>query len=222
MAQRWQQNYELYRKYLEATVNIYKSRKDIQMFSELLLSLGAIIIFGIFAIRPTLVTIAGLSKEINEKRRTIIQLDNKIESLVAAQTNYEQNKIAIDLLDFAIPTNSYPQVFLRQVEGVAQKDTVSLASVNINDIPIKGRTNQTVKNLKKSEEKTYNISSASVPITISAAGNYNSILAFTSDLENLRRLILPERVELFTREETGSNIVYINLNGRIIFREGQQ
>lgn len=221
MAERWQQNYRLYQKYLEATVNIYKSRRDIRMFTELLLTLTTIIVFSIFAIRPTLVTIAGLNKEIQQKKKTVAILDTKIDSLVTAQTIFEQNKISIELLNFAIPPGPYPQLFIRQLEGVAQKDNVILSSLNIDDVPIKGSTSQDVKRVKKDEEQTYDLTSSHMPVVISASGSYDSILSFIADVEKLRRIILPESTQIFTREETGADIIYTNMNGQLVFRNQQ-
>src|SRR3989344_2584626 len=92
MAVRWRQDSGVYRKYLQNIVVLYQSRQDIQIFTEMLLSLGTIIIFGLFAIKPTLVTIAELITEQRAKNETIAIMDQKINNLVEAQTLFETEK----------------------------------------------------------------------------------------------------------------------------------
>ena len=73
---------------------------------ELFLSIFTVIFFAVFAIRPTLLTIADLIKEIEDKEDLIVQLDRKIASLSSAETEYRKFYYQLGLLDEAIPKHS--------------------------------------------------------------------------------------------------------------------
>ena len=59
----------------------YEDREDIRVFIELLLTLVAVFVFSVFAIRPTLNTIGGLTQEISSKKETIDIMDKKIANI---------------------------------------------------------------------------------------------------------------------------------------------
>jgi hypothetical protein len=62
-ASQTQGNYELYRKYIESAFRQYQERQDLKTYTDLILTSLAIIIFSLFAIKPTAVTIIKLYKE---------------------------------------------------------------------------------------------------------------------------------------------------------------
>jgi hypothetical protein len=70
---------------------------------ELFLTVGTVVFFAIFAIRPTLVTMSNLIKELEEKRTLDAQLSEKIAGLSSAQTQYLLQQPRLALLDEAIP-----------------------------------------------------------------------------------------------------------------------
>ena len=85
MALGWKKDYLRYKSFFLNVLAIYKQRTDLHLFSEILLSLITILLFGIFAIRPTLLTIAQLVKDIRGKEATLALMDQKINSLNRAR-----------------------------------------------------------------------------------------------------------------------------------------
>src|SRR5688572_25729197 len=94
-----QENYQLYKRYIKNIALIYQRRKDVRVYIELLLSLSVIIIFSIFAIRPTVITIIDLNREIEDKELIVDRLDQKLVALDAATTTFNQNRRTIALAD---------------------------------------------------------------------------------------------------------------------------
>jgi len=64
---------------------------------ELFLSIAAILFFAVFAIRPTLLTMSDLIKEIEDKRKLDSQMEQKVAALSSAQESFlaVQDRIAV-------------------------------------------------------------------------------------------------------------------------------
>src|SRR3989304_278866 len=94
----WRGNYLRYKSYFLNVVGQYRERADIKAYIEILLSLATISIFAVFALRPTLLTIAELIKEIDTKKQTLIKMEDKIENLSSAHTLYDRERSRINIL----------------------------------------------------------------------------------------------------------------------------
>ena len=95
----WRNNYLRYKTYFLNVLGRYRERADVRVYLEILLSLTAISIFSVFALRPTLLTIAELIKEIESKKLTLTQMEEKINNLSQAQTLFDRERGKIVLLD---------------------------------------------------------------------------------------------------------------------------
>jgi len=77
MATGWKGQYFRYKGFFPKFISLYKQRRDLRAFLELILSLSVIIILSVFALKPTVLTIVSLYKEINSKRDTLALLNQK-------------------------------------------------------------------------------------------------------------------------------------------------
>jgi len=91
-ATNWREDYNRYQRLFWKNYNLFKEREDIRNYVELVLSLISIIIFAVFALRPTILTIIELNKEIKTKEETVKQMDTKIKNLQKAQKPYQSGK----------------------------------------------------------------------------------------------------------------------------------
>ena len=183
MALGWRSNYLRYKTYFLNVVGHYQKRDDLKMFMEFMLSLATIAIFGIFAIRPTLLTIAELLKEIEGKKQTVSIMNEKIENLNQAQALYEEVKPDIDLLKIAIPKKGEPENLVRQFEGVVSQNPVSILSLSLGQVNILGESAPigviTTNELPEGAE--------GLAFTISSSSDYPLLSSFVKSLEGLRR-----------------------------------
>src|SRR3989339_1008391 len=98
----YRKQYQEYRQYIDSIVE--KAKVPAARVS--LAVVGTIIFTGflaVFALRPTLITVAGLWKEINTEKEIIIGLDRKLKLLQTANKNYDQAGSRLYFLDRAIP-----------------------------------------------------------------------------------------------------------------------
>lgn len=186
MAPAWRNSYLRYKTYFLNISSQYSKREDVKAFIELLLSLATVSIFGIFALRPTLITIAQLYKEIESKKATVVQLDEKIKNLSLAQENYEAQKESIALLEIAVPNNPNPDSFIKQLEGIVGRNAVNVLSINLGQATLLGTPKQ-VSDLVATDTEPLPEGASGLSFTINASSAYPTIATFLTDLEALRR-----------------------------------
>lgn len=215
----WRKNYLRYKSYFLNVAGQYRERADIKVYLEILLSLATVTVFSVFALRPTLLTIAELIKEIEAKNKTLTILDSKIQDLSQAQSLSDQQRTNLSLLHIAIPQDPSPDIFARQIEILSQKHQTPITSFNLGKALILGDETpktptsqekpQDSKTISQVEELTFSLQTE-VNIT-----NFTSSSNLLSDLEQLRR---PVKIESFTfnsvenKNEREKNIIFV-VNG---------
>jgi len=205
----WQEEYELYRKYLHNITKFYSRDVHTKAYFELTLSLVAIIVFAVFAIKPTVVTIGEKYREMNDKQQIVAKLESKVDSLSKAQTLLEEQGEVIAQLDEAIPDQSSPEEYIIQVDGLTTVNSTTLDGMFIENTPLSG-----VGVLSDAEALTDNSvqtsSSLAVswfPFSLTVVGEYNNLKNYLTSLENLRRPIRLKSSGIETIEGVGLKLI---------------
>ncbi len=212
MALGWRGSYLRYRDYFLNIINVYKQKPDVKMFLEILLSVGTISLFAIFAIKPTIITIIDLVNQLQSREQTLSQMNRKIDNIQTARALFNANQTTIALVPEAVPTDPSPDVFARQIEGLSKKNSANLLGVSIGDITLIGKSSQTVR---QTDFAPLPEGAKEVSFSISLEGDYTSLIAFMTSLQNLRR---PVKVDVFnissSKTKTGSALVLL-ISGRV-------
>lgn len=220
MDQTWRRNYLRYKAYFLNLGDAYKNRVDLKAYLEIILSLMTITIFAVFALKPTLITIASLIKEIEAKKATLSQMDKKIGDVRLAKDLYEKNLTGINLLAAAVPDTAKPEVLLRQIEQTSVKNQASVARLTLNEALIKGARNEEeegkVEEVSPLPEKAEAIK-LSVSLTAPIAG-YQNLYSFMDEAENLRIPLKIDRI-LFSRtlNQAREIVIDLTLDARVPF-----
>ena len=144
------------------------------------LTILTICFFLLAAIRPTLITVAKLSREIKEKKEADKKLDEKIRSLVAAQNIYAKYSDKIFLLEKALPQeNEFPNL-VQLLENTAQFSQVEISSLAFSRIIFSGNLSRNTKDVSTSR---------SIEFSLVVKGEYLNLMKFLLSLENSMRLI---------------------------------
>lgn len=154
--------------------------KPIRSFGELTVTLLTISFFVYFAIKPTFIIIAGLNKELGEKKEISDKLRQKITSLVTAQQEFSLYQDRFYLIDQALPEIPDFSLLILSLEKEASAAGVAFQSFSISKI----ESSQSVKTSQKIPQSATSFFNFS----FSASGDYSSLKQFLSRLENLRRL----------------------------------
>lgn len=214
------ENYSVYKKYLQNIIILYKKRQDIQVFTELILSLSAIGFFSIFAIRPTLLTIGKLQTEIKGKEETITTMDQKIKDLIVAQDLFEREKNKIALLNQAVPNEPEPQIYVRQIEGLAKKAGVRIVNMNVDKVDLINQEPEPQTEITSqvvAKEIPYPQNAKDVRVSLSVTSDYNSLKSFLNELETTRRPILIDSFNFGIAEGEQDIELVLSITGRIPF-----
>ena len=161
-------------------------RLPIRSFSWLSFTILTVTFFALAAIKPTLVTIAQLTKEIKDKTEASQKLQQKINALVAAQKVYAKNINRLPLLDEVLPKkNEFPQIAVF-LEGLASSSGVELRSLDFEKV--------FAKKTISADNKDLNLSSTLLSISLGVAGEYPNLKEFLKGIETSRRVIKVESI----------------------------
>jgi len=207
MALTWQAEYHRYSHYFLDIGRLYK-KKQARVYTEIVLSLLTISFFLIFAIKPTLATIAGLMKTIQDQKLVSETLAEKINALRQAQNEY--NLITGDtyLVDEALPKDTQISLLVRQLEALARRSGITIETIRFDQVNLKGPPSPT-------KEKEL---SPSVNFSFAATGEYQNLKLFLTSLSSLRRITLVKSFA-FKSGKTEIQSLTLTLNGQAYFME---
>ncbi|HYD34939.1 MAG TPA: type 4a pilus biogenesis protein PilO [Vitreimonas sp.] len=183
----------LNRKQLTTALTQFYQRPVAQVSLELFLSIGAIIFFALFAIRPTLLTMSDLIKEINDKRELDQKLAQKYAALQSAQEEYLGLQSRLAVLDEAIPSQPNLVEVIKIVEKLASDRRLVIVNLSVSEIP--------PETPFVPQGDTLNRQNLALKVIVT--GDYPLIKAFLDDIKNSRRAFLVESIVFSTGEERG-------------------
>ncbi len=141
------------------------------------MTLFSLVVFGAFAIRPSLFTISRPNREVKKAREAKTFLDQKINDLSQAQVNYQLALKDLELVGKALPKEpSVPAIL----------ETLALAA---------GRNNITLNETEFGEIESSNLLK-NLPFTVTVTGSLTGIKKFITELENGTRQMNVERVKM--------------------------
>lgn len=208
MAANWRGDSTIYKKYITELVVLYNQRDDIKIFTELLLSLAAIFVFGIFAIRPTLVTIGGLNSEIAVKRETLSTMDQKITNIDIAQNLIDTQRARIALLNQAVPAIPDEFNFIRQIEGIAGRHQVTFVSFAIERIELFNK-----ETITPTEGPIVIPATEQLSFSVTVEGSYTNLSLFVADMDFTRRPISQISSVISSSDDPGNTNLTLTIVG---------
>jgi Tfp pilus assembly protein PilO len=193
MALGWRGSYLRYKSFFLNISELYKKRADFRAFIEIVLSISTIIIFLLFALKPTAITIVNLLQEIKQKKETLSALTQKEKNLRIAEALLTQYQTYLPDIDTAVPSVVSPDLLVKQIEGLATKDSVNIVGISVNQVTIVGTTPKTVSppGAKAAPENA-----SKMPFSVSIKGSYPDLMTFIKDFENLRVITKIDDLEI--------------------------
>ncbi|MFH1863880.1 MAG: hypothetical protein ABIJ85_03170 [bacterium] len=219
MAQNWKAGYSRYKSFFLNISDLYRKKRELQMFLEILLSLATVSFFGIFALRPTLLTISHLVVDIKSKRETVTVMDTKIKNLETAQQILDSETYRLSLLDSSVLDTPKPEIFARQIEGLSNKNSVKVLGISVGETVILGKA----KEAKTSTElKPLPENSQAIVFSTNTTGSYQGLYSFLQDLENLRLSLKIDSYGLTSSKVEGQTLLTLVVSGRIPYLGNQE
>lgn len=190
-------------KYFELLPDLKKEKT--QKYSSIIFSLISLSFFGIFAINPTLSTIAKLKKELSDTRFVDEQLAEKISNLSSLQEKYSIIERDIPIVLAAIPKNPQVPLLIGQMQTVAKDADVKIISLQSFEVDIPDSSNN---------QKKYSAFSFSIIVQ----GNYENLNNFISTLSGMERVISLDTLSI-TRQGNQPGILELDIKGMAYFKQ---
>ncbi|HQM15604.1 MAG TPA: hypothetical protein PLM16_00120 [Candidatus Woesebacteria bacterium] len=192
------------RKELFTTLAKFYRRPVAKISLELFFSIAAVIFFTVFAIKPTLQTIAELITEIEEKQKLDEQLQQKIVALATAQEEYQRYSSQIKLLDQAIP--SQPQLIesIKVLEKLATDNKVIISSLLVSEIPE-----------EIAVDSTQTLNRVDLYLSLKVIGDYPALKNYIQQLHQYRRAMVVEEISFVVEDLAVNQQLRANLSIRL-------
>lgn len=196
MALDYRSEYQRYKRYYTSLGTVLES-PVFKAYFTVTLSIFTVAIFIAFAIRPTLATIAGLTRQIEDKQGLNSRLDEKINSLSALQNDYQMIEKDLPLIFAAVPLDPSVTKVVMSVEKTATASGVILETIS-------------VAKADYTKESVATVSAKMIPITLSYSGGFDNIKNFLKQILNLPRIINPANVAVDLKgSQTTINVYYM-------------
>lgn len=179
----YRKQYQEYRQYINSIVE--KAKAPAARVS--LTVVGTIIFSGflaVFAIKPTLTTVAGLWKEINTEREIIIGLDRKLKLLQTAGQNYDKASSKLYLLNKALPETIEVENMAKDLELLALENGLSALEFKQENFWL----------LQPQPTDNSSIKISGVDVKMSVGGQESQVRNFTGNLEKMGRMVKIESI----------------------------
>ncbi len=191
-------NKEKYGKYLELIPDFKKEKA--QKFTTIVLTIVAVIILAIFAINPTLSTIANLNKQLEDARFVSKRLQDKINDLSILQSKFNSIQEDLPLIYESVPKKSEAPKITGQIQAIAQAANVTIISTQIS-------------NITQAQAKFYYLD-----FNITLTGSYENIINFIDQLSNSQRITYIYNVSI-TKGQKEGEALRVNVKGQAFFKE---
>lgn len=200
-----------YRYYYRRLVAFYQ-KPVTQVSSAVLFTLAIIIFFAVFAIKPTLETIAQLITKIEAQELVLEQAKKKTTALAAAQEKLTTIESALPALESAIPASYQIQQITRSIESIAGTQNLALNNLRVSSV-------------------TYPIQPSSSPIeeislNISFDSTYPEAKILLVTLSQLPRLLALETISItqpeFSARELSADTIQVNIQAKAYYAPPSQ
>lgn len=192
MALDYRSEYQRYKRYYTYLGPVFKN-PVFRAYFTVVMSIFTVAIFTAFAIRPTIATIVGLQRQIEDKQGLNRRLDEKLNALSALQNDYQIIENDLPLVLTALPTDPAVSQAIIYLEKVATSSAVNLDKITI---------------AKANYGKASTASAELIPVTMTFSGGFDNIKNFFNQILKLPRLFSPADVSV-SKDDNNRGVINI-------------
>lgn len=185
MALNYKSSLVRYRRYLQ----IAQAKPTVWASAFVIMSLVLLIVMLVFALRPTLITIADLSGQIQQNKDLSDKLNEKIAQVQQASSLLNQIHDKLRLVTDAVPATPAWSLWLSKMEFAASSSGVKIQSASLGPVQLIG-TDTAVKDNSSLEAKALPEQIKGISFNMVVAGQYEQLKGFIERVENNRRLVV--------------------------------
>jgi Tfp pilus assembly protein PilO len=167
-------------------------------------SLFTLSFFGLFAIRPTLMTAVSLINSVSELRKLNVKYETKINSIIKAQAEYEKVRDDLSLVNVALPNNAFFSKLAIGLENIAQKSEITITQMSLD--------NSYISDLPPATKPS------SLGFNLTVTGDYPSLTAYIRHLINWKRIITLNTLDITKdNSSTSSGDLKLTIKGQAYY-----
>lgn len=193
-----------YHKYLELMPD-FKQEKT-QKYITIALTLIASIILGIFALGPTLSTIASLQKQLEDDKFVEQKLREKINNLSVLQQKYASLEKDLPVINDALPKTSQIPLLTAQVQAIANESNVRITNYQTFEAEVSHQAVSTKK-------------FASYNFTVTTQGTYQDMKIFLDKIVNFQRIVAIDSITITKVTGLNTTDLKLTVKGIAYFKE---
>lgn len=176
-----------------------------QKLVSIILTLIALCLFGLFAINPTLSTIAKLRKEISDNEIANQKLGEKISALSSLQQAYSRLEDNLPDVLGSIPTSPLVPLFIGQIQTVAKNTNIQISQLQSSQVDL----------FKDGEVSQKYLIYA---FSFTGDGTYEDITKFIENIINMQRIVGIE-TSTINNAQNNNRSLRINIQGVAYFKK---
>lgn len=188
-------------KQLNTTLQKFYDNPVSRVSLELFLTIAAVVFFALFAIRPTLLTMSDLVKEIEDKKELNDKLVKKIAALSTAQNQYYSLEPKLEVLDAAIPINPNLIKTLKIIEKIASEQELVINGISVSEVPKKMEITPSFSQLQRLD----------MSFKVAITGDFSAIKSFVEELQNSRRVFAVSSIIFSVEDNRGAKKLNANI-----------
>lgn len=175
--------------------------------AELLATVLAVILLGAFAIRPTLVTMSQLIKDIQDRRETLEVLQKKVAALSSLSAELPTVRNEVQALHRALPDSADLDGALRRIEYLASQRAVFIESLSVSELP------------EEKEAVSVDDGVTSFGVIVSFSSTYEASVGLIQDLLRMDRAVEIDSITMQSpKNEQIAGQVQTSLQLRCMYR----
>lgn len=179
------------------------SKEQVKEYTTLIFTFIALIVFSIFAIKPTLATIIDLKRQISDSEFAVKSLKTKLANLNTLSVQYERLQPDLPILFAALPQNPTPASVVGQVQQLALKKNVQVVTLQSTTVGLYPPT-------KPGSGEKYFV------FNVTVQGNYASLVSFLTSITSFTRLTSIESIA-YTKSEKEDVLPKLTIRARAYF-----
>lgn len=179
-----------YRKYYQTLEHVVGRPKS-HLYTTAIFSFLVVSLFGWYAIRPTIQTILFLRREIADDQIVNQKMEDKITTMIQAQSNYQAIADKLPLLTDALPDDPDAIRVVAALKNLSQSLAASISALSVAQVPLTSQTpSATASAVSEPASKKEKI--AAIPISLTVSGPFSSLATFLDGVLSMRRILTIE------------------------------
>jgi len=178
----------------------------IKTYGTAIFTILIMIIFILFAIKPTIETIVVLQKKLDDSEVTLNQLKKKAENLTLGKQNLEGLDPTIkNRIETAVPDSVDLKSLIQILELAARENSASISALQIQPIILDTKTEASVGILGE------------LAFTFNLEGSYEQLTSLLQDLKTSVRLLSIDSLSISkVSDEIGQSLI-MSISGKVYF-----